>query len=122
MIDTSFPTSYAFFTHLLKIFTTTYGGPNKFFGDIVRILMEYAFVHTNPTNMPQKKETIIITGYQGGTVDWGILTGEGVRAALSSFQSGKRFLPMLAHYLMAPPLPETTIKNAKAKGPELNPS
>ena len=89
MIDTSFPTSYAFFTHLLKIFTTTYGGPNKFFGDIVRILMEYAFVHTNPTNMPQKKETIIITGYQGGTVDWGILTEEGLRAALVSFQYGK---------------------------------
>ena len=93
-----------------------------FFGEIAQILMEYVFAHTNRTNMPPKKATIIIKAYQGGTVDWGILTGEGVRAALSSFQSGKRFLPMLAHYLMAPPLPETTIKNAKAKGPELNPS
>ena len=36
--------------------------------------MEYAFTHTNPTNMPQKKTTIIITAYQGGTVNWGILT------------------------------------------------
>ena len=99
----------------------TYGGPNKFFSDIARILMEYVFAHTNPTSMPQKKAAIITTAYQGGIVDWGILTGEGVRAALSSFQSGKRFLPMLAHYLMAPPLPETTIKNAKAEGLDLKP-
>ena len=77
----------------------TYGGPNRFFGEIARILMEYAFVHTNPTSMPQNKADIIIWEYQGGTVDWGILTGEGVRAALESFQSGKRFLPVLAHYL-----------------------
>ena len=67
----------------------TYIGPNKFFGEIARILMEYAFVHTNPTSMPQNKVAIIIREYQGGTVDWGILTGEGVRAALESFQSGK---------------------------------
>ena len=30
----------------------TYGGPNKAFGEIARILMEYAFVHTNPMRMP----------------------------------------------------------------------
>ena len=31
---------------------STYGGPNKAFGEIARILMEYAFDHTNPTSMP----------------------------------------------------------------------
>ena len=67
----------------------TYGGPNKFFGEISRILMEYAFAHTNPTSMPQNKAAIMIREYQGGTVDWGILTGEGVCATLESFQSGK---------------------------------
>ena len=67
----------------------TYGGPNKFFGEISRILMEYAFAHTNPTSMPQNKVAIMIREYQGGTVDWGILTGEGVCATLESFQSGK---------------------------------
>ena len=46
-----------------------FGGPNKLFGEIARILMEYAFAHTNPTSMPQKKETIIIKAYQGGIVD-----------------------------------------------------
>ena len=56
----------------------TYGGPDNFFGEIARILMEYAFAHTNPTSMPQKKAAIIIKEYQGRTVDWGILTGEGV--------------------------------------------
>ena len=56
----------------------TYGGPNRFFGEIARILMEYVFAHTNPTNMLQKKTNIIIKAYQGGIVDWGILTGEGV--------------------------------------------
>ena len=78
----------------------TYGGPNKFFGEISRILMEYAFAHKNPTSMPLNKTAIIIREYQGGTVDWGILTGEGVCATLESFQSGKRFLPVMVHYLM----------------------
>ena len=31
--------------------------------------MKYAFTHMNPTNMPQKKATIIIKAYQGGIVD-----------------------------------------------------
>ena len=30
--------------------------------------MEYAFAHTNPTSMPQKKAAIIITTYQGGVM------------------------------------------------------
>ena len=77
----------------------TYGGLNKFFGEIARILMEYAFVHTNPMSMPQNKAAIIIKEYQGGTVDWGILTDEGVHAALEPFQSGKRLFPVLTHYL-----------------------
>ena len=91
----------------------TYGGLNKFFGEIARILMEYAFVHTNPTSMPHNKAAIIIREYQGGTVDWGILIDEGVRAALESFQSGKRFLPLLAHYLtvLYPP-PSTSPRRA----------
>ena len=63
----------------------TYGGPNKSFGEIARILMEYAFVHTNPTSMPQNKAAIIISEYEGNKIDWGIITGEGVRAALESF-------------------------------------
>ena len=67
----------------------TYGGPNKSFGDIARILMEYAIMHTNPTSRPQNKAAIIIREYKGGTVDWGIITDEGVCAALESFQSSK---------------------------------
>ena len=75
--------------------------------------MEYAFAHKNPTSMPLNKTAIIIREYQGGTVDWGILTGEGVRVALESFQSGKRFLHVLAHYLMVlyPP-PSTSPRRA----------
>ena len=44
----------------------TYKGPNKFSGEIARILMEYVFAHTNPTRMPQKRSSIIIKAYQGG--------------------------------------------------------
>ena len=77
----------------------TYGGPNKAFGEIARILMEYAFVHTNPTSMPQNKAAIIIRAYEGDKIDWGIITGEGVRAALESFQTGKRLLPVINHFL-----------------------
>ena len=36
----------------------TYGGSNKAFGELPRILMEYAFMHTNPTSMPQNKAVI----------------------------------------------------------------
>ena len=50
-----------------------YGGPNRFFGEIGRILMEYASAHTNPTSMPQKKAILIIKAYQGGIVVSGIL-------------------------------------------------
>ena len=77
----------------------TYGGPNRAFGEIARILMEYAFVHTNPTSMPQNKAAIIISAYEGNRIDWGIITGEGLRAALASFQSGKKMLSVLTHFL-----------------------
>ena len=77
----------------------TYGGPNRAFGEIARILMEYVFVHTNPTSMPQNKAAIIISAYEGNIIDWGIITGEGLRTALTSFQSGKKMLPVLTHFL-----------------------
>ena len=63
----------------------TYGGPNRAFREIARILMEYVFVHKNPTSMPQNKASIIINAYEGNIIDWGIITGEGLRAALTSF-------------------------------------
>ena len=78
----------------------TYGGPNKVFGEIARILMEYAFVHTNPTSMPQNKAAVIISAYEGHRIDWGIITGEGLRAAIASFQSGKKMLSVVTHFLM----------------------
>ena len=77
----------------------TYGGSNKAFGELARILMEYAFVHTNPTSMPQNKAAIIISAYEGNRIDWGIITGEGLRAALTSFQSGKKMLSVITHFL-----------------------
>ena len=61
--------------------------------------MEYAFVHTNPTSMPQNKAAIIISEYEGNKIDWGVITGEGVRAALASFQSGKKLLSVMTHFL-----------------------
>ena len=30
----------------------TYGGPNRFFGNISRIVIEYGCMHVDPTNMP----------------------------------------------------------------------
>ena len=89
----------------------TYIGPNKFFGEIARILMEKLSIQT--LEYAIEKVSIIIREHQGGMVDWGILTGEGVRVALESFQSGKRFLPLLAHYLtvLYPP-PSTSPRRA----------
>ena len=55
--------------------------------------MEYTFVHTNATSIPQNKVAIIIREYEGDKVDWGIITSEGIRATLESFQSGRRLLP-----------------------------
>ena len=96
----------------------TYGGPNKSFGDIARILMEYAFVHTNPTSMPQNEVVVIISEYEGNKIDWGIITGKGVRVALESFQSGKRLLPVMTHFLtvLYPP-PSTSPHRALTSPP-----
>ena len=77
----------------------TYGGPNKVFGEIARILMEYAFVHTNPTSMPQNKAALIISAYEGQQIDWGVITGEGLRAAIASYRSGKKMLSVVSHFL-----------------------
>ena len=80
--------------------------------------MEYAFVHTNPTSMPQNKVAIIIREYEGDKLDWGIIIGEGVCAALESFQSGKRLLPVMTHYLtvLYPP-PSTSPRRALTSPP-----
>ena len=48
-------------------------------------MMEYVFVHTNPTSMPQNKASIIISAYERNKIDWGIITGEEVRAALEAW-------------------------------------
>mgnify|MGYP007007540640 CR=1 FL=1 len=48
--------------------------------------------------MPKKKAGLIILAHEGRKIDWGCITGEGIRAALASFKSGKRFLPVLAQY------------------------
>ena len=77
----------------------THGGPNEFFGNLAHILLEFDCVHAKPYNMPKKKARLIIMAYCGGTIDWGIITGEGVQAAIASFHSCKRFLPALAHYI-----------------------
>ena len=49
--------------------------------------------------MPQNKATIIISSYEGNNIDWGIITGKGLRAALASFQSGKKMLSVITHFL-----------------------
>ena len=56
-------------------------------------------MHTNPTSMPQNKAAIIISAYEGHRVDWGIITEEGLRAAIASYQSGKKMLFVVSHFL-----------------------
>ena len=53
-------------------------GPNEFFGNLAHLLLEYVCDHANPYIMPKKKAGLIITAYRGGTIDWGIITVEGV--------------------------------------------
>ena len=100
----------------------TYGGPDKAFGEIARVLMEYAFVHANPTSMPKNKAAIIIGAVEGRRIDWGILIGEGLRAAVSSFQAGKKMVSVLPHFLAilypssSPPLsPPRTISPSQPR-------
>ena len=52
--------------------------------------------------MPQNKAAIIISEYEGNKIDWGIITGEGVRAALASFQSGKKLLSVIDSFPHSP--------------------
>ena len=76
-----------------------HGGPNEFFGNLAHFLLEYGCITANAHSILKKRVGLIITAYRGGAVDWGILTGEGNHAAVASFQSGKRFLPVLAQYI-----------------------
>ena len=47
----------------------THGGPNEFFRDLARFLLEFSCVHANAYSMPKKKASIIITAYQSGAID-----------------------------------------------------
>ena len=42
---------------------------------------------------------LIISAYEGNKIDCGIITSEGVRAAMASFQSGKKMLSVITHFL-----------------------
>ena len=86
-----------------------HGGPNEFFGDLAHFFLEYVCVHHNPHNMPKKKAGWIIMAHEGSTIDWGIIIGEGVSAAIASFQSGKRFLRVLAQYTVVLYPPEALL-------------
>ena len=67
----------------------THGGPNELFGDLAHFFLEYVCIHQNPHSMPKKKAGLIILAHEGRKIDWGCITGEGIRAALASFKSGK---------------------------------
>ena len=69
--------------------------------------------------MPQNKVAIIIREYEGNKVHWGIITDEGVRAALESFQSGQRLLPVLTHYLTVLYPPPSTSPRRTLTSPPL---
>ena len=60
--------------------------------------------------MPKKRAGLIILAYEGRKIDWGCITGEGIRATLALFKSGKRLLPVLAQYtaMLYPPGPQPT--------------
>ena len=76
----------------------THDGSSELFGDLTHFFLEYVCVHHNPHNMLKKKAKLIIMAHEGCTIDWGNITGEGIRAAIASFKSGKRFLPVLAQH------------------------
>ena len=42
---------------------------------------------------------IFTTAYEESRINWGIVTGQGLHAALVSFQSGKKMLSVLTHFL-----------------------
>ena len=87
-----------------------HGSPNKLFGDLAHFFLKYMCIHQNPHSMPKKKAGLIILAHEGRKIDWGCITGEGIRAALASFKTGKRFLPVLAQYtaVLYPQEPQTT--------------
>ena len=86
----------------------THGGPDVLFGDLAHFFLEYICLHLNPHSMPKKRAGLIILAYEGKKIDWGCITGDGIRAALASFKSGKRLLPVLAQYttVLYPPGPQ----------------
>ena len=65
-----------------------HGGPNELFGDLAHFFLEYVCIHQNPHSMPKKRAGLIILAYEGRKIDWGCITGDGIRAALASFKTG----------------------------------
>ena len=78
----------------------THGVPNEFFGNLVHFFLEFICIHANAYNMPKKRAGLIIMAYRGSAINWGIITEEGIRAAILAFQTSKRFLPAFAHHLV----------------------
>ena len=99
----------------------THGGPNEFFGDLAHFFLKYVCIYQNSHSMPKKKAGLIILAHEGRKIDWGSITREGVRAAIASFKSGKRFLPVLAQYTVVLYPPEAELPRQPLALPALPP-
>ena len=61
--------------------------PNPFFWEVAKFLLEAGCIHTNAYGMPKKKASIVITTFEGHSIDWGVIMGPTLRDGLHAIQA-----------------------------------
>ena len=76
----------------------TQGGQDEFFHEVVKFLLEVAYVSPRFYFMPKNRAGFIISTYEGGILNWGYLMGEALREQLKGVQRGKPMKPIFARW------------------------
>ena len=59
-------------------------GPDEFFMEVVKFLLDITCVHPKSNGMPKNKANFIVSfaTYEGDKVDWGFLIGETLKVGI----------------------------------------
>ena len=63
---------------------------NVLFQEIMKVLLEYGFVHPWLLAMPKNKVGFIIASFEGLRVDWPLFTTDSLRIAIAVVADGKK--------------------------------
>ena len=99
----------------------TEGGEDPLFREVVRILLEYVFVHSRPPVIPKYRAGFVIAVYECLKVDWTAIIADCLRSVIASLVDGKQAWTELAQWLTLLVPPVLAIKPKKGGRPETTP-